>query len=325
MNKKLNILVKGAGVAGVVTAMELCERGAHVTLYEIGHKVGSGASWMAGGMLAPWCEAESAPREVTRDSIESLQWWKTHVPSVKSTGTLVIAPPRDVGEIKDFSRRTSHYKEVTAEQIAKLEPDLAGRFAKGLFFEEEGVVDPRQALLSLAQDFQKKNGQIVFGKDVDSIKNQKFDWEVDCTGLHAQKEMKDLRGVRGEMMIVRTAEVTLHRPIRVLHPRIPIYIVPRSEHRFMIGATMIESENDCEMTVKSALELLSTLWIVNPAFSEAEILEMNAGLRPSYPDNVPRVRKNGRKLSLNGMYRHGFLLSPCRAKEVAHIIFDQER
>lgn len=314
------ILVKGAGVAGMTAAVTLAERGGRVTLYDPGGRVGAGASWMAGGMLAPWCEAESAPEEVTAQSVASVDWWAAHVPDVVRAGSLVLAPPRDVGEVARFGRRTSHFQTVDGEQIAELEPDLAGRFHKGLFFAEEGHVDPRKALVALLASLKSMGGQAIFN-EVDEPDAAGFDWVVDCTGLNVRKALPALRGVRGEMLLLRCPDVALHRPVRMLHPRIPIYIVPRAEHVFMVGATMIESENAGGMTVRSITELLNAAWVLHPAFAEAEILEMGTGVRPSFPDNMPRVIQDGQTVYVNGMYRHGFLLSPTRAREAADIVF----
>lgn len=314
------ILVKGAGVAGMTAAVTLAERGGRVTLYDPGGRVGAGASWMAGGMLAPWCEAESAPEEVTAQSVASVDWWAAHVPDVVRAGSLVLAPPRDVGEVARFGRRTSHFQTVDGEQIAELEPDLAGRFHKGLFFAEEGHVDPRKALVALLASLKAMGGQAIFN-EVDEPDAAGFDWVVDCTGLNVRKALPALRGVRGEMLLLRCPDVALHRPVRMLHPRIPIYIVPRAEHVFMVGATMIESENAGGMTVRSITELLNAAWVLHPAFAEAEILEMGTGVRPSFPDNMPRVIQDGHTVYVNGMYRHGFLLSPTRAQEAADIVF----
>ena len=41
-----------------------------------------------------------------------------------------------------------------------------------------------------------------------------------------------------EIVIVETQEVKLERPVRFLHPRWPLYIVPRENGRFLIGATV---------------------------------------------------------------------------------------
>ena len=320
MSNKPHILVKGAGVAGMTAAVTLAECGGVVTLYDPGGRVGAGASWMAGGMLAPWCEAESAPPEVTEQSIESVDWWAAHVPDVTRAGSLVLAPARDVGEVARFGRRTSHFESIDGAEIARLEPDLAGRFHKGLFFADEGHVDPRKALVALLVRLEALGGRAVFSA-ANEPDEAGFDWVVDCTGLNVRQDLPTLRGVRGEMLLLRCPDVELHRPVRMLHPRIPIYIVPRADHVFMVGATMIESENAGGMTVRSMTELLNAAWTLHPGFAEAEILEMGTGLRPSYPDNMPRVVQDGRRVFVNGMYRHGFLLSPARAREAADIIF----
>jgi glycine oxidase len=84
----------------------------------------------------------------------------------------------------------------------------------------------------------------------------------------------------------------------------------------MVGATVIESEDPGPMTVRSALELLGLAYALHPAFGEAEILDMGAGIRPAFPDNVPKIRVDGATIYVNGMHRHGFLLSPLLARMV---------
>ncbi len=116
--------------------------------------------------------------------------------------------------------------------------------------------------------------------------------------------LPDLRGVRGEMLLVRTREVSLQRPVRLLHPRIPLYVAPRADGVFMIGATMIESAEPGGVSVRSAIELLSAAYALHPAFGEAEILEMSADVRPAYPDNEPRI------VRARGAHLRQRLLSP---------------
>ena len=115
------------------------------------------------------------------------------------------------------------------------------------------------------------------------------------------------------MIIVETSEISLQRPVRLIHPRWPLYIIPRDDNRFMIGATSIESD-DRGVTVRSALELLSAAYAVHPAFGEARIVEFGSGLRPAYPDNLPRIVIRDRMIAVNGLYRHGFLVAPALAE-----------
>ena len=99
--------VVGAGVAGLTTALTLAERGAQVTLLERSRELGGNASWLAGGMLAPFCEGESAPQSVVELGQGAIDWWDARVPGVTREGTLVVAPPRDASEIDRFAARTS--------------------------------------------------------------------------------------------------------------------------------------------------------------------------------------------------------------------------
>ena len=94
--------------------------------------------------------------------------------------------------------------------------------------------------------------------------------------------------------------------MRLLHPRHPVYVVPWGDGLLMIGATVIESDDAGPITVRSALELLGMAYALHPAFGEAEIVEAGAGVRPAFPDNVPRIIARGRTIHVNGLYRHGF-------------------
>jgi len=85
----------------------------------------------------------------------------------------------------------------------------------------------------------------------------------------------------------------------------------------MIGATVIESDDDGPATVRSALELLGSAYALHPAFGEAQILDLGAGVRPAFADNVPKIVVRGRTIHVNGLYRHGFLLAPVLAELVA--------
>jgi len=117
-------------------------------------------------------------------------------------------------------------------------------------------------------------------------------------------------------------EVSLHRPVRLLHPRYPIYIAPKPNHLYVIGATELESEDDSPMSVRSALELLSAAYSLHPAFGEARVLELNVQRRPTRPDHLPAVRvdEQARVVRLNGLYRHGFLIAPAVVEAACEVV-----
>ena len=326
----MQVSIIGAGIAGLACAGELAERGVDVEVLDRGEQLGAAScSWYAGGMLAPWCELESAEPLIAELGLESIAWWRERVPDTMLHGSLVVAHGRDSGELAYFSRRTEQFEWLDGEAIGALEPDLRGRFNKALFFREEGHLDPRAALACLARRLEELRVPLKFG--VAGAMTAPACWGapssqrqvIDCTGLAARGVLTDLRGVKGEMLLLRLRDISLSRPVRVLHPRIPLYIVPRADGLFMVGATMIESDQPTRISARSMLELLSAAYALHPAFGEAEIVEIGTGVRPAFPDNLPRLRWCGDTLYVNGLYRHGFLLAPALAKRVAGILLEE--
>lgn len=310
----MRVLVKGAGVAGLTAAWELCRRGASVAVVDKLTRVGGAASWFAGGMLAPWCEAETAGQRVVEFGSPALQWWRETLPEqVFENGTLVVAQARDRAELEHFTRRAGGHQRVDEASIARLEPDLAGRFTHGLFFGSEAHLDPRSAMQELQRRLSEAGCSFHLGGAGQAERD--YDRIVDCTGLSGKQ--KDLRGVRGEMLMLRVEGIALSRPVRLLHPRIPVYIVPRGNGVFMVGATMVESCSSGPATARSVMELLGAAYALHPAFGEAVIEEIGVGVRPAFPDNFPRVSREGKTVRINGFYRHGFLLAPAMATRAA--------
>jgi glycine oxidase len=313
----MTILIRGAGVAGLALAHELAEAGRKVVLADIAASPGLGASHHAGGMLAPYCEGETASADVVRLGAQALDWWKRVLPGeVTHEGTMVVAPARDAAELRRFASRTDNHVWLDTMAIAEKEPDLAGRFSQALFFADEAHLDPRTAMSALAAKLRSMDVELLVGEAARAVSDSghTFETVIDCTGKAALGHALHLRGVRGEMVVVETREIRLSRPVRLLHPRIPLYIVPRAADRFMIGATMIESEDDGPASVRSVMELLNAAYALHPAFAEARLIETGAGVRPAFPDNFPRFSREGaNRYRLNGFYRHGFLLAPAMA------------
>ena len=320
------VAVIGAGIAGAWQALLFAQAGHAVTLHERSDAdMTQSTSYWAGGMLAPWCEAETSEPLITRLGIRSLDLWREHFPRTPFNGSLVVAHARDRADFERFARLTSGHRRLDARGLAGIEPSLEDRFRDALFYADEGHVEPRRVLPQLHARLAAAGGTIQFNSDA---KPDELDGIViDCRGLAARDSQPELRGVKGEMIIVETSEVELARPIRLIHPRWPLYVIPRGDNRFMLGATSIEAE-DTGVSVRSALELLGAAYAVHPAFAEARILEFGSGLRPAYPDNLPRIAVHNDKIAVNGLYRHGFLLAPALAEltlgYVARGVIDNE-
>ena len=304
-----DLQIVGAGVAGLCVATEAVARGLRPSLLDLQGQPGPHCcSWWAGGMLAPECEYESAEEIVVRLGHEAADWWQNKTGAVSRNGTLVLALGRDRSDLRRFARLTRQHESVDARRIAELEPDLAGRFGDGLYFPEEAHLDPRQALSALKDRLAAQGVEIATSAPVPGMTT------IDCRGLSAREALADLRGVKGEMLILRCPDLALSRPVRLLHPRNPVYVVPRGKGIYMVGATMIEATERTRVTARSLLELLSAAYALNPAFGEAEVLEIGVDSRPAFPDNLPRIRRRGKVICVNGLFRHGFLLAPAMAR-----------
>lgn len=318
-----DVTVVGAGILGLWQALTLARAGHRVRLVErSADPFAAGASRHAGAMLAPGCESETAP-EVRDLGARGLAIWRAVYPHLVNAGSLVVAAPRDAAEAARFARATSPPETLDADGLAALEPDLADRFGRAFYFPDEAHMTTPDALVFLLHAARASGATVELGAAW--VPPSAADVVVDCRGMAAAGELPALRGVRGERLVIRTHEIRLSRPVRLLHPRHPLYVVPWADGRFLVGATVVESEDAGAITVRSALELLGTAYALHPAFGEAEILETGAGVRPAFPDNLPHaeIRDGGRHILVNGAYRHGFLLAPVLAEAVAGFLANQ--
>jgi glycine oxidase len=307
-----SVSIIGAGIAGAWQALLFAQAGHDVVLHERGDAdLTLSTSHWAGGMRAPWCEAEVAEPVISRLGLRALDLWQRELPDTPFNGSLVVAHARERADFERFAKMTSNHQRLDAVALAELEPSLAGRFREALFFPAEGHVEPRRVLPKLHEKIIAAGGTIHFNSEVAASDLDGL--VIDCRGLFARDTQPELRGVKGEMILIESSEISLSRPVRLIHPRWPLYVIPREKNLFMLGATSIETE-DTGVSVRSALELLGAAYAVHPVFAEARILEFGSGLRPAFPDNLPRIAISGDKIAVNGLYRHGFLIAPALAE-----------
>lgn len=346
------IAIAGAGLLGRLLAWQLQRVGIQVTLFEAGSftpdtlQSNRAAAFTAAGMVAPLSEAVVSDANVYRMGLFALQQWptwfaqlpRTTQPLFFNNGSLVVAHQQDTSELEQFERELEFvlpeckgYQRVNQHQIRQLEPDLHSHFHSGLFLSEEGHINNREFLQVIGDELIRLGINIHVQTEVDVHPGKittesgdvNFDLVIDCRGLGAKKQFGQLRGVRGETLHVETKEIHLQRPVRLMHPRYQLYVVPKPNHRFIIGATQIESEDRSPVTLQSNLELSSALYTLAPAFAEARIIEMDTNLRPAFMDNLPKVDVQDGLISANGLFRHGYLLAPAVVENVLAHIFQK--
>jgi glycine oxidase len=141
-----------------------------------------------------------------------------------------------------------------------------------------------------------------------------FDWVFDVRGTGARPDLQ-VRGVRGEIFWLHAPSVELQRPIRLLHPRHRVYLVPRSGNRIVVGASELESEDRSPISLRSTVELLAAAHSVIPELAEARIIHSETNLRPALLDNLPRLEISDGLTRINGLFRHGWLIAPALVEE----------
>jgi len=332
------VLVLGAGLMGRLLSVSLAQAGHRVRVVDAGAADGSGAAArVAAAMLAPLAESAITEPNVVAMGQYALTRWPDLIARLaapvyfQQAGTLILWHRQDAPEAQRFSGLLAHTVQqlpsLPAPQVLDgpgvdaLEPSLAQRFHNGLYLPQEGQLDNRQLLQALIDTLQGLGVAIEWDTpmslaDAQDWQQRHGGWVLDCRGLGAQGEWQvpheDLRGIRGEVARIHAPDVTLTRPTRLLHPRYPIYIAPKQDHIFVIGATEIESQDLSPASVRSTLELLSAAYAVHPGFGEGRILELCTQCRPTLPDNLPAIREAApRVLQVNGLYRHGFMISPA--------------
>jgi glycine oxidase len=332
-------VVLGAGLMGRLLACELARVGHTVDLYDASTpEAPASAAHVAAAMLAPLAESAVTELGVVRMGCHGLERWPALIATLgapvyfQRQGTLVLWHRQDAPEATRFQQQLAHtahampqlsaVERLDARAVARLEPALGERFAQGLYLPGEGQLDNRELLSALLHRLQML-GVALHWRSPRSPADvaDHGGWLFDCRGLGARSEWQALRGVRGEVIRVHAPEVTLTRPTRLLHPRYPLYIAPKPGGVFVIGATEIESDDASPASVRSTLELLSAAYTVHPGFAEARVIEMAAQCRPTLRDNLPALRWLGpRRLQINGLYRHGYLIAPAMLDAVMQCV-----
>ncbi len=325
------IAVVGGGLLGRLLSWQLLERGHPVTLFEKdAFEAPRSAAHTAAAMIAPLSEVVGAEKILHQWGMESLQLWPLWLEQLgtpvaySAPGSLVVAHAQDHNALLQFKQDLQQQlveqddsQWLGSVQLRKREPALE-HFQQALYLPAEAYLHQRQLLAALLQRVQQLGGECV-AKTAATIADKEvitaagrysFPLILDCRGMGAKEDLAGLRGVRGEVLWIETRDVQFQHPIRLMHPRYKIYLVPKGEGRYMIGATEIESNDHSPISLQSNLELSSALYTIHPALAEARIIESDTNVRPAMPDNLPVLKQTGSVLSINGLYRHGYLLAP---------------
>lgn len=331
-----SIAIAGAGVMGRLMAWQLARNGHRVRVVDPAPDACApgAAAFTAAGMLSPLAEQEHAETDVVEMGWRSLRLWPLIAQElgrpdlVKTDGSLLLAHGSDVGAAQRvLARLDSGPEPLNRAALQMLEPALAPEL-QAWWLPGEGQLLPRELLAALARE--APGVDWLWGRRATAVQPHRVELDdggrldvdlvIDTRGLGAKTDVTQLRGVRGEILWLHAPGVVLHRPVRLLHPRHRVYLVPRPGDVIVVGASEVESEDRSPVSLRSAVELMAAAHSVLPALAEARIVHMETNLRPALPDHRPLLAHEPGLLRINGLFRHGWLLAPALAeKALQHV------
>lgn len=341
----MHVGIVGAGIVGQLLAYRLQQRGVRVSLFsDVQRLPKNSASLVAAGLLTPYAEMETASCLILRLGLASIIHWKAWLPQLpvpvfhQFHGGILSAHPSDKAELMRYLSRTADKLPEHAMQhwhagtLQHHEPELSC-LKEGLFFPEEGQLAPRELLYALSIALTQAGAvwhlhtpvtRTTPGRVYARGRVYGFDWVVDCRGYRAQSVWPTLRGVRGEVMHLHAPHVQIHRPLRLLTPRYTIYIAPRPNQHYILGASEIDSADHSPISLRTTLELGTAVYSIHAGFGEARILGTFVGVRPALVHNQPRIRYHPGWMAINGLYRHGFLIAPAVIESAVTLMMQGE-
>jgi glycine oxidase len=354
--RSFDAVVVGAGVIGLACAWRAAQRGLRVAVIDRDGP-GSGATRVAAGMLAPVGEASWGEEHLLALNLESARLYPAFADELEEAatsrvgyrrcGALHVALDRD--EAEELRRR--HELQVSLgldaewlrpRECRALEPGLATAITGGVHARDEAEVDPVALTSALAAAAESAGVELVSGDEVVEALGEgnrisgvrtaagrriraadtvlAGGWESGAAAWLPADARPPVRPVKGQVLSLRgpAREPVCERIVATEW----VYVVPRSDGRVVVGATVEERGPDTTVTAGGVHELLREAYRVLPDIGELELTAAMAGLRPTTPDNAPVIGRgaiDGLVLAV-GHFRNGILLAPATADAVAALL-----
>ncbi len=342
-----SIAIVGFGLVGRVMALTLLKKSPSIQLSIFDpNQLDANPTCCArnaGGMVAPYTELLQNNPALYELGCISLKLWPTllallHCPEPIwiPSGTLLLAHHQDGADYRHQSliieQQVFHADEairLDKHALDTLEPNLK----KNKLY-QQCLALPKEAFVHVPRFFQSttdflKNSPGVIYKEKScsqaeiGLLKEKFDAVIDARGLGAKDTDMDLIAVRGEAILVHAPNVKIQHMLRIVHPKKALYVVPRTHEEYYLGATSIYSYDHSPISLKSLLEIGTSAYAICAGFAEARLISTHAATRPSYKTGLPKVIQSDNLWTINGLYRHGYLLTPALTDKVAQSLLSK--
>ncbi|WP_353161058.1 glycine oxidase ThiO [Acinetobacter guillouiae] len=352
----MHIAIIGAGVSGLLSALELVEQGCTITLFDQQH-AGHAASWAGGGILSPMYPWRY-PNEVNylaQHGKQLYQQWneklqpKTGIDfQIHDTGMLIF----DEADFElglnyedQYQDPMQHCEYLQREQLETVNPHISAQFQHAIYFPHlANVRNPRllKSLISYLKQYpqvevyentwiEKFNIQNQKIQSIESANGQRFvaDQFVIATGAWSNCWADQLQisipvePVQGQMMLFKTPENWL--PTMCMNN--VMYLIPRLDGHIVCGSSMDHIGFDKRPNVQTQQNIYKACIEMVPQLANFPIVKQWAGLRPSSPTGIPYI---GKMPELNnlwanfGHYRNGLCMGPASAQLLRQLMLNQD-
>lgn len=353
-SSRTDTVIVGAGIAGLSLAYALRRRGLTCRVFDAG-MAGHGATWAAAGMLAPVHELEYQELELLHAGRKALliyESWADALPDFgyDRCGSLEIAlTPDDRPLLRrhfDFQRKEGlPARWIEGDELREVMPALAPSVCAGIHAPEDHQVDQRRLVEVLLQTLAASAGFSLHENEAVVNWRETRDGVEALTAFGAYPARRLILAagvghdagwvagmrvvpVRGQMVSVEpTDPPALTFPLRIRNRQYGnAYIVPKRD-RWILGSTSEEMGYDKRPTAGGLLDVLNKSYAALPLLYDQPVLEVWSGLRPATASRRPVVDRlaDAPVWVFNGLYRHGILLGPWLAEQLADWITEGRR
>lgn len=331
------IAIVGAGILGRTLAWQLSKDDFDIALFDkenMEHPMN--CSSMAAGMISPFAESMGPFPSLANFGLKAIQFWREMIGSFdqhvfySQMGSLCLALPEHKNDLLHFQNlllQKENYHHCSTVKTRELEVEIDSLYHSAVYIPDEAQVCAKSLLSQLLAELKKKAAKLYPNQCILKMKKNKLvtenqevscRWILDCRGMGAHQDLPTLRGVRGETVTVDAPNVFIKHVLRIFNPRQHVYIIPRPNNHYLIGASCIDSSDMSPISVRTILELLSIAYSVHKGFFEARMVTTGVHCRPAFEDNLPKiiVDQENQVIRINGLYRYGFLFTPILVRAV---------
>lgn len=344
-------IIVGAGISGVLTALELQRAGAEVLLLDRG-QVGGESSWAGGGIISPlypWRYPDSVTRLAQYSQqhypalLDNLQLESGIDPQYQKNGLLILDQD-EITQAREWAKRWQVELEILEGAVpAECEPALDKRFDKVIWMPQVAQVRNPRLVKAMKAVLSSRRIMVREQTAVSSIRfknnkvqgvvagNESFDADkVLITGgawsgriLQQLKIQSTIQPVKGQMILLKGQPGQVKRIVLSSDH----YIIPRQDGRILVGSTVEYTDFKKELTESAKAELYQTAIDIMPSLSGLEIEHHWAGLRPGTDNGVPYIGVHPQVEGLYfnaGHFRNGVVLGLASARQAADVILQRE-